>query len=61
MRNIKQEMANVQALSAGLQLGMYEPIDLFKVPDAWCLMFDGLQCCLQLLEADLNPNKYLLE
>ena len=56
MRSIEQEMANLQALNAGLQLGMYEPIDLFKVPEAWCLMFDGLMCCLELVAADLSAE-----
>lgn len=59
MLTIEDEIAKASALSAGLRLGMYEEIDLFRLPEPWLIIADGVQCCINLVADDLNANNIL--
>ena len=57
MRDIEDQIYKARMLSIGVQMGTFEPVDLFAVPEIWLTMFDGMICCAALVEADLNNNR----
>lgn len=54
MRKIEDQVAKASMMTTGIELGWYEPIDLFAVPSMWLVIADGLICCMGLVESDLS-------
>ena len=44
MRDLKEQIARASMMGAGIDIGDYEAVDLFAVPEMWLTMFDGLWC-----------------
>ena len=61
MRDLNEQIARASMMGAGIDIGDYEAIDLFAVPEMWLTMFDGMWCCLELVDGDIVNNRLSFE
>ena len=52
MRELSEELKKCSLLTTAVQGGI-DPVDLFTQPGVWLVIADALECCLEMVEADL--------
>ena len=57
VRKIEDQVYKARMLSIAVQMGTFEPIDCFAVPEIWLTMIDGLICCMAIAHKDLLPEE----